>query len=189
MVQKKVKNPCLRVYNSCTSTQHFHSCVISGFGRGVNEICAVLGFYAALIGSFLPTFWDNHWGWWNSHSDIGEDSSHLGRFALSTGQYTFIFRASSPRWRHCSAETSVTLHQGTGRNLHQHLCVNVMADRIEDGTGLSYCVWRVFCVSVTIIAAFTKMPFWTYFSFLALYIKTNTNKCSNLQSVYSSYYV
>jgi hypothetical protein len=34
--------------------QHFHSCVISGFERGVNEICALLGFYAVPIGSFLP---------------------------------------------------------------------------------------------------------------------------------------
>jgi hypothetical protein len=44
MAQKKVKNPCLQLYNSCTITQHFHSCVISSFERGVNEICALLGF-------------------------------------------------------------------------------------------------------------------------------------------------
>jgi hypothetical protein len=32
------------------------SCVISGFLRGVNEVLAVLGCYAALIGCYLPTF-------------------------------------------------------------------------------------------------------------------------------------
>jgi hypothetical protein len=34
---------------------------------------------------------------WNSHSGVGEESSHLGRFTVSTGQCTFILRASSPR--------------------------------------------------------------------------------------------
>ena len=57
------------------------------------------GFYAASIDSFLSTFRDNSRWWWNSHSGV-EDSSHLGRFALSTGQFTCIFRANSPRWRH-----------------------------------------------------------------------------------------
>jgi len=42
--------------------QHFLSGVISGFGRGVNEICAILRFYAASVGSFLPTFRDNGGG-------------------------------------------------------------------------------------------------------------------------------
>jgi len=28
--------------------------MISGFESGVNEICTLLGLYAALIGSFLP---------------------------------------------------------------------------------------------------------------------------------------
>jgi len=76
-------NPRLRLYNSCTITQHFHSCVISGFGHGVNEICALLGFYAAPIGSFL-LFRDNSWWWWNSDSGVGEHSSHLGHFVLLT---------------------------------------------------------------------------------------------------------
>ena len=34
-------------------------CVIAGFSRSVNEICALLGFYAAQNGSLLPTFRDN----------------------------------------------------------------------------------------------------------------------------------
>jgi hypothetical protein len=34
----------------------FHLCVISGYPRGVDEICAILGFYATCNGSFLPTF-------------------------------------------------------------------------------------------------------------------------------------
>ena len=99
--------------------------MISGYERGVNEICALLGFYAASIGSFLPTFRDNGWWLWHSHSGVDEDSSHVGRFALSTGQFTFIFRAISPILR--STETSITLRQSTGRNLHQHLCENVMS--------------------------------------------------------------
>jgi len=32
--------------------------VISGFRRDVNEICALLGCYAAWSGNSLPTFWD-----------------------------------------------------------------------------------------------------------------------------------
>jgi len=59
-------------------TKHFNSCDISGSESSVNEICALLGFYATSIGSFLPTLWDNRWCLWNSHSGVGEDSSHLG---------------------------------------------------------------------------------------------------------------
>ena len=59
-----------------------------------------------------------------------------------------------------STETSVTLHQSTGRNLHQHMCENVMSHRLGHRAGPSYCV--------NIIAAFTKAPQWTYFSFRAL---------------------
>jgi hypothetical protein len=33
--------------------------VISDFRRDVGEICAVLGYYAALSGSVVPTFRDN----------------------------------------------------------------------------------------------------------------------------------
>jgi hypothetical protein len=35
------------------------SLVISGFRCELNEICAVLGFYAASNGNFVPTFQDN----------------------------------------------------------------------------------------------------------------------------------
>ena len=48
-----------------------------------------------------------------------------------------------------STETSVTLHQSTGRNLHQHLCENVMSHRLGHRAGPSYCVtsllqmWRL----------------------------------------------
>jgi hypothetical protein len=34
-------------------------CVISGFRRDVDEICALLGYYTALNGSSVPTFRDN----------------------------------------------------------------------------------------------------------------------------------
>ena len=92
---------CIRLACWEQKTQHFHICVIFGFERGVKEIRAFWGgFYAASIDSFLPTFRDNSWWWWNCHSGVGEDSSHLGLFALSTGQFTCIFRANSPRWRH-----------------------------------------------------------------------------------------
>ena len=41
-------------------TRTFHvSCVISDFRRDVDEICALLGYYAALIGIYVPTFRDN----------------------------------------------------------------------------------------------------------------------------------
>jgi hypothetical protein len=33
--------------------------VTAGFSRSANEICALLGFYAAQNGSLLPTFRDN----------------------------------------------------------------------------------------------------------------------------------
>jgi hypothetical protein len=36
-----------------------HVCVSSGSRCGANEILAVLGCYAALVGSYLPTFRDN----------------------------------------------------------------------------------------------------------------------------------
>jgi len=65
-----------------------------------------------------------------------------------------------------STETSVTLHQSTGRNLHQHLCENVMSQIRTP------CRAKLLCdesfTDVKIIAAFTKAPQWTYFSFHAL---------------------
>ena len=74
----------------------------------------------------------------------------------------------------CSIETSATLHQLTRRNLHVHLCENVMSHRIEDRAGPYYCVWRAFYGSAKIIAASTKAPYGTYFSFRALWcIKTH----------------
>ena len=69
----------------------------------------------------------------------------LGRVALSTGQFTFIFRANSPRRMRYVPQTSVTLHRSTGRNL-RHLCENVMSHRIADRVtvyGASFTdVWR-----------------------------------------------
>jgi hypothetical protein len=34
-------------------------CIISGFRRDAGDICALLGYYAALSGSSVPTFRDN----------------------------------------------------------------------------------------------------------------------------------
>jgi len=33
--------------------------VISGFRRDVDDTCVLLGYYAALSGNFLQTFWNN----------------------------------------------------------------------------------------------------------------------------------
>jgi len=33
--------------------------MISGFRHEVDENCALLGYYAASSGNFLPKFWDN----------------------------------------------------------------------------------------------------------------------------------
>jgi hypothetical protein len=35
------------------------TCVISGFRCYVDDICVLLGYYAAFSGSSAPTFWDN----------------------------------------------------------------------------------------------------------------------------------
>ena len=110
--------------------------MISGFEHGINEICAHLGFYAASIGSFLLMFWDN--------------GSEILTVVLVKIQSFETFRHvnwSMHLHLQCqqskmkalrSTETSVTLHKPTGRNLHQHLCENVMSVRIEAGS--SYCV-------------------------------------------------
>jgi hypothetical protein len=45
----------LRVSHSCSKKKQL-LCLTSGFRRGVNEIFALLGCYAALIGSYLVTF-------------------------------------------------------------------------------------------------------------------------------------
>jgi len=103
---------------------HFHS--FSGFERGVNEVCTLLGFYAASIGSFFPTFRDNSRWWWNSHSGVGEDASHLGRFAVSTGQFTLSSGPTTKTMALRSTETSVTLH---------HLCENVISYRTKNRAG------------------------------------------------------
>jgi len=42
------------------SCKNFGLCVISGVLRLVDEICALLGYYAASGGNFLRTFRDNH---------------------------------------------------------------------------------------------------------------------------------
>jgi hypothetical protein len=46
--------------NTCYCLTHDKwLCAISGFRRGVNAICALLGCYAALCGGSVPTFRDN----------------------------------------------------------------------------------------------------------------------------------
>jgi hypothetical protein len=52
----KFITPSLKIYRYVIK---FHSYVITGYRRFVNAICAILGFYAAWNGSFLPTFRDN----------------------------------------------------------------------------------------------------------------------------------
>jgi len=80
--------------------------------------------------------WDLH-SFGILHSSVGEDSSHLGCFALHLqGQQSKMQAVSS-------AEMSVTLHQSTGCNLHHHLYENVISYRTENHAGLSYCVTRL----------------------------------------------
>jgi hypothetical protein len=38
---------------------NYLNALISGFRRDVDEICGLLGYYAASRGNCLPTFWDN----------------------------------------------------------------------------------------------------------------------------------
>ena len=115
-----------------------------------------------------------------------KDISHFKRVKLPSSSGPTVQDAL------LSAEMSGTLHPSTGGNL-QRVCENVMSHRIEDHAGLPvYCVWFVFYGSVKIIATFTKAPYWTYFSFHALwYTKTlvNSNKCTIVQSMYSVYYM
>ena len=135
--------------------------MISDFERSVNEICALLGFYAALIGSFLPTFCEN------SGCEILtavlvkiqviKDVSPFRLVKLPSSSGSTVQNALR------STETSITLHHSTGRDFHQHLCENVMSLRIEDRAGPSYCVLHVIYGSVKIIATFTKALYWTYF--------------------------
>jgi hypothetical protein len=165
-------------------TQHFHSCVIAGFEHGVNEMCAFWGDFTQ-NGSFLPAFWENSQWWWNSHSGVGEDSSHLGRFALSI--YLHL-QGQQPQMKVlCSTKTPVTLHQSPSTPASErHVSHNRTPCRAELRS-----MTRLYG-SLKIIAAFTKAPHWTYFSFRALwYIKAlvNTNKCTILQSVYSFYHL
>jgi hypothetical protein len=136
--------------------------MISGFKSGVNEICALLGFYAASIGSFLP--------------DASGQQSVVVKFSLqfwwrfmSSGTFYPVNCPISLRLQRQqsnmkalhSTKMPVTLHQSTGRNL-QHLCENVMSHRKEDHARPSYCVWGVLYGSVEITATFTKAPRWTY---------------------------
>jgi hypothetical protein len=50
---------CMHAAYLLASFSSQHLCVSSGFRRGVNEIRAVLGFFAASNGCFLLTFRDN----------------------------------------------------------------------------------------------------------------------------------
>jgi hypothetical protein len=42
-----------------TERKHYVLCIISGFCCDVDEICALLGYYTALSGNSVLTFWDN----------------------------------------------------------------------------------------------------------------------------------
>jgi hypothetical protein len=70
--------------------------MILAFECGVNEVCAFLEFYAASIDSFLPTF-QYKFGGGEILAVMLVKICHLGHFALSAGQFTLVFRASSPR--------------------------------------------------------------------------------------------
>jgi len=104
--------------------------MIPGFKQGVNEICALLGFYAAPIGSFLPMFRDNDGGEILTAVLKIQSSETLPpvKWSIYLHLQGQQFKMTAVR----STETSVTLHQPTGRNYHQHLCENVMSqNRIQ----------------------------------------------------------
>jgi hypothetical protein len=50
-------NPGRKKFNS--SLNRIETCVISGFRREIDEICALLPYYAAYSGNYLQTFRDN----------------------------------------------------------------------------------------------------------------------------------
>jgi len=158
------------------------------FERSVNEICALLGFYAASIGSFLPTFRDklvvvtfSQRCSWRFRSS--------GTFRPVDWSVYLHLQGQQPKMKALhSTETSITLHQPTGRNLHQNLCENVISQNRRPCRTELLCMMRL----LRIIAAFKIAPYWSYFSFRALwYITTlvNTNKCTIRQSMYSFYYM
>ena len=43
------------------NVKHLFTCVILGFRRDIDEICALLVFYAAYSGNSVPTFRDDLW--------------------------------------------------------------------------------------------------------------------------------
>jgi hypothetical protein len=55
-ISRKMNNSSVR---QISLTTWCHSCVISGFRHEVDENCALLGYYAASSGNFLPMFRDN----------------------------------------------------------------------------------------------------------------------------------
>ena len=109
-----------------------------------------------------PTLQDNIWWLWNSHSGVGEYLSSGTFCPVDCPIYLHLQGQQSNMKALFCNEMSITLHQSTGHNLHQHLCENVMSHRIEDCARPSYCVWCVFYGSVEITATFTKAPHWTY---------------------------
>jgi hypothetical protein len=70
--------------------------VIAGFERGANEIRALWDFTQRRLVVSCPRFVTTVGGC-DILTGVDEDSSHVGRIALSTGQFTFIFRANSPK--------------------------------------------------------------------------------------------
>jgi hypothetical protein len=60
-----------------TVTNQNHSC-ISGFRHDADEICALLGYYASLSGSSVPTFRDNLSGPIFKGQEVQEEGFLLG---------------------------------------------------------------------------------------------------------------
>jgi len=62
--------------------------VISGFHREVDENCALLGYYAASNGNFLPTFRDN----------LSVPSSGVKNYSQITSSIMCVFCAHHRHW-------------------------------------------------------------------------------------------
>jgi hypothetical protein len=144
--------------------------MISGFECGVNEICHFLDFTQRRLVVSCRRFGKfSRRCWWRFKSSGTFRPVFWLTYLHLQGQQ-FKMKALH------STETSVTLHQSTEHNLHEHVCENVVSQNRRP----CYCVWRAFYGHVKITAASTKALYWTYFSVRALWnTKTlvNTNKC------------
>ena len=84
--------------------------VISDFRREVDENCAVLGYYTASSGDYLPTFRDNlsvRNYYYSLHNDPEERNSHLGTSAKKKKLWLGLYCTELSG---CGLLTEIALH-------------------------------------------------------------------------------